>query len=333
MEPVVRSDIRVALCETHPAIRSGFQTALYRRGMREMEICKDSGALLALLKDQLIDLVICATDLPGLEFCDLMQQIRHGTIGRNPFTLVLATVADATLEDIRRIVNAGVDRVVRKPMSMGEMTACVNALANSRKPFVATESYVGPTRRAATRGGSSIGEVMDVPNTLSAKLNGDVPVEHLENLIEMGMSHMNTLRAHNSCLAISRSVQKVAQHYQRNGQGRIASELARLMSMSESVERRYAGTKNAHLSEVATSLGLLVEVLGGLPPEAARDLTKTVELMQKLGDVIRLVDQNDPSASITVRSIALTVRNFANMVSRNLESGAYGEPTQNAAFY
>jgi CheY-like chemotaxis protein len=281
--------------------------------MREMEICKDSGGLLNLLNNQIIDLVICATDLPGLDFCDMMQQIRHGTIGRNPFTLVLATVGDATIDEIRRIVNAGVDRVVRKPMSMGDMVACVNALASTRKPFVATESYVGPSRRAAGRSEVDAGEVMEVPNTLSAKLGGgDLPDSRVEGMIDKGMNSLTRLRAHNSCLAISRSVQRIAQHFQRNGQGRITNELARLMSMSEAVDRRYRGTANAHLAEVAVSLGMLVDVLQALPPESSRHLTVTVELLEKLGEVVRLVDQSDPHVAKTVQSIAETVRGFAN---------------------
>jgi len=331
MEHPVRSDVRVALCETHPALRSGFQTALFRRGMRDMEICKDSGSLLNLLNNQIIDLVICAADLPGLDFCDMMQQIRHGTIGRNPFTLVLATVGDATIDDIRRIVNAGVDRVVRKPMSMGDMVACVNALAASRKPFVATESYVGPSRRAAGRG-KDLGEVMEVPNTLSAKLGGGVQESQLEGLIDKGMSSLSRLRAHNSCLAISRSVARVAQHFQKNGQGRISNELARLMSMSEAVDRRYRGTANAHLSEVAVSLGLLVDVLQTLPPDSTRNLSVTVELLQKLGEVIRLVDESDPHVARTVQSIADTVRNFANGVVGGGPALHMGHRARAAAF-
>jgi DNA-binding NarL/FixJ family response regulator len=314
MEHPFRSDVRVALCETHPALRSGFQTALYRRGMREMEVCKDSAALLSLLDSQIVDLVVCATDLPGLDFCDLMQQVRHGTIGRNPFTLVLATVGEATIEDIRRVVNAGVDRVVKKPLSMGDMVTSVNALANGRKPFVATESYVGPSRRAMGRGEQGDDELMEVPNTLRAKLENEIPESELEGLIDAGMVKLIRLRAHTSCQAISRSVQRIAQHFLRNGQGRIAGELARLMSMCEAIDRRYRGTTNAHLSEIANSLALLVEVVANLPPQSTRSLAVTVELLQKLSDVIRLVDQNDPSVAKTVQSIAQTVRGFASGV-------------------
>src|SRR5271156_2165999 len=126
MEHPVRSDVRIALCETHPALRSGFQTALYRRGLRNIEVCKDSGALIGLLQAEIVDLVICATDLPGLDFYDLIQQIRHGAIGRNPFALGLAPMGEATLDGIRHIMNAGVDRVAFNPMSMADMTTCVN---------------------------------------------------------------------------------------------------------------------------------------------------------------------------------------------------------------
>jgi DNA-binding response OmpR family regulator len=326
MEHPVRGDVRIALCETHPALRGGFQTALYRRGLRNIEVCKDSGALIALLQTEIVDLVICATDLPGLDFYDLIQQIRHGAIGRNPFTLILATVAEATLDDIRRIMNAGVDRVAVKPMSMGDMTACVNALATARKPFVATDSYVGPSRRATQRVEQQGSEAMDAPNTLQAKLTGTPGEGRLEMLIGRGRAALATLRLQTSCLAIARSAHRVAAHFQHRLSGPIGKELVRLRMMSEGLEFRYRDTGQAYLSEMGASLVLLADLLGDFPPGQARLLAVAVELLQKLGEAVRLAGLGDPHVAATVRSIAASVRGFAATlgVSRGPAAGSAG---------
>jgi len=310
MEHAVRSDVRIALCETHPALRSGFQTALYRRGLRTIEVCKDSGALIALLQAEIIDLVICATDLPGLDFYDLIQQIRHGTIGRNPFTLVLATVGQATLDEIRRIMNAGVDRVAVKPLSMADMTACVNALATVRKPFVATDSYVGPSRRGAARAEQG-GEGMDAPNTLRAKLAGLPGEARLDALIGRGRAAVGTLRLQTSCQAIARSAHRVAVHFRHRLPGQVGKELARLRSMSEGLDARYRDSGQTYLAEIAASLALLSGVLADFPPGQPRLLGIAIELLEKLGEAIRLAGLGDPHMASSARSIAASVQGFA----------------------
>lgn len=324
MEYPVRSDVRIALCETHPALRAGFQTALYHRGLRTIEVCKDSGALIALLQTEIVDLVICATDLPGLDFYDLIQQIRNGAIGRNPFTLVLATVAEVTLDDIRRIMNAGVDRVAVKPMSMADMTACVNALATARKPFVATDSYVGPSRRASPRVEQQGSVAMDAPNTLQAKLTGLSGESRLEMLIGRGRAALTVLRLQTSCLAIARSAHRVVAHFQHRMPGSIGKELARLRAMSEGLDSRYRDSGQAHLAEIATGLVVLTDLLGDFPPAQARLVGVAIELLQKLGEAVRLAGLGDPHVAATVHSIAASVQGFAASLAAsrpNLDRG------------
>ena len=315
MEHAVKGDAWVALCETHPALRGGLQTALYRLGLRNIEICKDSASLIWLLQSQIVDLVICSTDLPGVDFADLVQQIRHGTIGRNPFTLVVATIAEPTLEDVRAVMNAGVDRVALKPMSMADISACINALAQGRKPFVATDSYVGPTRRGPSRPGQ-VADVMPAPNTLQARFAGDPSEARLEALIGRGRSAVDTLRLQTSCLAAARSAQRVATHFQQRGQAPapvapVGKEMSRLRMMSAALGDRYRDSAHAYLTEIAASLVLLVDLLGDFPANEMRLMPVAVELMKKLSEALRLAGLGDPHASATVSSIATAVQGFA----------------------
>lgn len=310
MDHPVRSDVRVALCETHPALRSGFQTALYRRGFRDIEVCKDSGTLIALLQNDIIDLVICATDLPGLDFYDLIQQIRHGNVGRNPFTLVLATVADATLDEIRRVINAGVDRVAVKPMSMADMTACINALALSRKPFVATESYVGPSRRGAARADQRSDEAMEAPNTLQYKISGQGPSQRLDQVIGQGRNDLLSLRDRTTCLAVARSSRRVIGQFRRNGAGAIARELTRLHALSATLEDHYRVSADYYLKEVAASISQLADLLLAFPAGQEGQMPVAVALLDRLGEVVRLAAMGERHAVATMRSIISSVQGF-----------------------
>lgn len=323
MPEIIRENLRVALCETNPALRSAVQSALFKQGMREMEVCKDSSALITLLNAEIVDLVICATDLPGLDFCDLMQQIRHGTIGRNPFTLVLATIDRATQEEIRRIINAGVDRVIKKPFSMADINGCVNSAAAARRKFVASESYIGPSRRAAPRSDQGEDETLAVPNSFTAKLAGTVDDEALEPVIRASKASLSQLRTHNSCVALARSAKRVAQSLRsQRDRAAIEPELGRLMAMSEMLDRRYRGTAHENLSEIAGGLSLLAELFHTIPANSQRAWMMTVDLLQKMGDAIRQLDQENPPARRTVHEMVNSLKLFALTLRTNLAAGA-----------
>jgi DNA-binding NarL/FixJ family response regulator len=331
MDHAVISDVRVALCETHPALRSGFQTALYRRGLRNIEVCKDSGSLISLLQTEIIDLVICATDLPGLDFCDLIQQIRHGNVGRNPFTLVLATVADATLEDIRRIMNAGVDRVAVKPMSMADMTVCVNALAVSRKPFVATDSYVGPSRRGMARADERSDEAMEAPNTLQFKMTGLVPESRLDLVIGRGRTDLISLRERTACLAVARASRRVSGQFHRHGAGAIGRELARLRALSDSLENRYRASADYYLTEVAANISQLADLLGAFPPRQENQMLVAVALLDKLGEVVLRAAFGERQEAATMRSIVKSVQGFVGGLAADTGSALFEAESRNGA--
>jgi hypothetical protein len=65
------------------------------------------------------------------------------------------------------------------------------------------------------------------------------------------------------------------------------------------------------LAELAASVTLLADLLADFPPGQERLLPVAGELLGKLGEVVRLVDLNDPGAATTVSSIAKSVQGFA----------------------
>jgi DNA-binding response OmpR family regulator len=311
----VRSDVRVALCETNGTLRSAFQTALYRRGFRDMEVCRDSGALLSFLEAQVVDLVICSSDLPGIEFPYLVQQIRRQTVGRNPFTTILATVGQTTYEEVRGIINSGVDRVVRKPISMGDLMNYVNSLSANRKPFVATEEYVGPSRRANARADDE-DLAVEVPNTLRAKLLDGGGSVDLQAVISETMFGLNRMREQSANLAVWRSVRRIhrlltqPEHFDKVG-----DELLRLDGLCALVVDRCQDNELDHYAEIACCLGQLSELLRRLPVHSLASQAVTMSLMAQLGDVFRHHGKCDPETVAFAQQIAAAVKNFLNSMT------------------
>lgn len=304
-------NVRVVLGETNPELRSAFQTAFYRRGWRDIEICRDSAGLFAYLQQNFVDLIVVADDLPGLDFTDVIQQVRHKNIGRNPFALILATVQDATLAQVRKLINSGVDRVVSKPLSIADMLASVQGLIISRKPFVATDSYVGPTRRASSRQGQFGEEAIDVPNSLRLK-DSEMMAPALEPIIHQSMEMLEDLRSRNAASAIGRSVDRLSAHLKGQGSQMILlQELSRLFNLSEGVQRRLDGTSYAHFADVAASLGLLSEKMAALPEGAEAIKRVTLDLMRKLSEILARIDEGENGA-MAVSEIAARVRVFAD---------------------
>jgi len=299
----VRNGVRVALCETNSMVRSAFQTALFRRGLRDLEVCRDSGSLLAYLDRQLVDLVICANDLPGMDFPIMVQQIRQQAVGRNPFTMILATTGDSTVAEIRQIVNSGVDRVARKPLSMTAMLGYFNGLSAVRKDFVATADYVGPSRRAGLRPDQNDNELTEVPNTLRAKLLDKHLADDLDRAVLAAMDDLQRAREQNSCWAICRSVGKIVLML-RSGAApeRVAAETARLSMLSAAFEHRYRGGAYDHFADIANCL---MALLDKSPPGPVLP-----SLLEKLSAVIHRFGQSDPQTGEIVRDIAATVRRF-----------------------
>jgi DNA-binding response OmpR family regulator len=301
-------DVRAVLCETNPALRSGLQAALYGKGLREVMVCKDVTSLATTLHDDLIDLVVCDVNLPGLDFCDMAQRLRQNAYGRNPFTLLIATLSDASVNEVRRMINAGVDRVLRKPVPMNVIMDHIDALVDARKPFVATEGYVGPTRRAAPRKDESWEELVPVPNTLRSKIVEKTNDDRLQMMVEEGWAKLEEMKAFSSTASINRLINRILAHYDGNGSAEtLRTDLNRLVAVSRNLMRRSRGSAD-HIVGLTSSL-ISVTVQIAQSPQAPQRVH--LQLLAKLGEVIRRTISAKQESIEVIQKIAETVERFS----------------------
>jgi DNA-binding response OmpR family regulator len=151
--------------------RSATRGMLASLGFRKVQTPYDLTAVSQRLRGQAFDLIILEVRPDPKPILSLIQDLRQGRIGLNPFTIVMATAW--TLDDdlVRGVVQSGADDLMGRPFSTGFLGQRLKQLIDGRKGFVVTSDYIGPDRRRdPTRTGGA--PTCDVPNSLKLKSSG-----------------------------------------------------------------------------------------------------------------------------------------------------------------
>lgn len=114
------------------------------------------------------DLIIASHDLPGGDTGQYLQHIRRARTSIDPFTPIIAVLAEASPDAVRRGIDSGADDLLIHPWPTGYLDGRLEKLIHTRKPFVVSGDYVGPDRRAKARPGPQAA-VLTPPNVLEAK--------------------------------------------------------------------------------------------------------------------------------------------------------------------
>lgn len=168
--------------------------SLYEEGFRGVDAYSVMNELRDRLKEKPSDLVILETGEGDAAF-DLVNEIRHGDIGSNPFCVIFVTTWSRSEETINRSLQCGADDLIVRPFSAQFMSSRVTAAIERRKQFVVTSNYIGPDRRSAPRADSADPSYIDPPNTLRAAAMGDYEaLEASAARIEATRNHVRTER-------------------------------------------------------------------------------------------------------------------------------------------
>lgn len=165
-------DARVLLFDTEPTNLRVTRAALFEIGFREIESVQEFKSFSKHVSHGDYDLIIAEVHNSGGGVADLMKKLRTGDIGVNPFVVAITTSWDRQVENVRQLVDAGVDDLLLRPFSTRDLASRVHAAVTARKGFVVTGDYVGPDRRGlAELGGTT--ELFHPPNTLKSSVEGN----------------------------------------------------------------------------------------------------------------------------------------------------------------
>lgn len=150
--------------------RSATRGMLATLGFRKVQTPFDTTALANRLKGQAFDLLIVEVRPDPKPVLSLVQDLRQGRLGLNPFTIIMATAWTLDDEVVRAVVQSGADDLMGRPFSTGFLGQRLKQLIDGRKGFVVTSDYIGPDRRRdPNRPGA---ETREVPNSLKLKSQG-----------------------------------------------------------------------------------------------------------------------------------------------------------------
>lgn len=159
----------ILLYDTVKGSRQATKNILFNLGFREVQTVSDTAMFEDLLQTETFDLVVADITDEIEPVTDIVERLRHGDLGNNPFTVVMLTSGPLNPESLKLALDSGADDLLMRPLSIGGVQKRIYSLVNARKPFVVTSDYIGPDRRGDPNRPDSA-ELVPVPNSLKDRV-------------------------------------------------------------------------------------------------------------------------------------------------------------------
>jgi len=284
---------------------STLATTLKASGVDDIASHGDCASAAVSLDNDLIDVLFCDYDVAGDEGLDLIRGIRHRHRGRNPFVIVVATLAASDVATVKRLIDAGIDDLIRKPVSTARIAEGLRRFSLSRRPFVASLDYVGPTRRSATRDLADPSSLFHVPNTLHAKVTCNLVPAEIQRMVNQAVIDFEDrqLEARGSEIgALAERIRTVSRR--PDGGADLAALLERMSLAATDAYQRATETPSSQLPNlIQLLLTMVARARGAAEPCSDHD----IELLHKLAQAIRRAMTVEKGAVDLMRDIVHTV--------------------------
>lgn len=102
---------------------------------------------LGLLREQGFELVFCTEDSEPLPPAAFVRAVRRDQYSRHPTVPVVIISKGGTAKDVDALRAAGVDDIMRAPLSAGAIEKRLHRILLQPRSFIACKAFVGPDRR------------------------------------------------------------------------------------------------------------------------------------------------------------------------------------------
>ena len=287
-------------------IRQGLKGALFTEGFRDILDTDKLPDIREAVAENRVDLLICDIHLPEGDIYQFISEIRHHTIGNNPFLVIIALIDTPDPETVARVIDAGFDDIVLKPISGAKLMERVNLLARKRKPFVVTTDYIGPTRRKGQRDNSIEIPEINVPNPVQIKAEGQFSSEALQRAVDTVARMINEQKMERHAFQIDYLAEKIVPLYETGTVDMgVVEHLDRLRYVSEDISRRQKGTAYSHVSDLCDSL---LGVINGIHAKPLTPQPQDIKLLPQLAKAIKRAFETTDDAVALARDISDSVR-------------------------
>ncbi len=286
--------------------RSATRAALRSVGFGPIEIAPTLDSVRQQMASRTPDLLLCELGGAESDVCALIQTIRQGQLGDDPFLVIVATTwrRDGTI--VNRAINSGADDLLARPFSAAILGERLINLIERRKDFVVTSDYVGPDRRRdPTRAGLPC---IGVPSSLKLKCASDLSAaaaqDRLTREVAAAKRTVCSERLRRDATQIFHHWKAVEQRRQANRE--FGAMLGKLQTLAADIERRAVHTEFEGAMPVAHALGA-----AALMAESARgdETSGTAAAFERMNDAILQLkqiipaDSDDPVAGIDHKTL------------------------------
>ena len=305
------------------ANRTATRSALYNLGFRRIEAVGTIDSLTESMKRRPPDLAICEAQGVVEELCTLIQELRQGASGYNPFTVVIATAWDQSLGLVGRIINSGADDLLLRPFSTTVLGHRISTHVERRKGFVITSEYVGPDRRRDSARPSNT-ELFEPPNSLKMKvlerLTSEEAAQRLDLELKDAREALFREKLRRDAFQIC-VLWRLMQEHALN-KSRFEVDLSKIKAVTKAVARRCLATDMEAAVDWCASVLAAVEGL-----EAGVDRNASMHLLGHAALNLNQVFTPEKSPSEHLSAVDATVA----IVKARIESGLAQGTTRSAA--
>jgi DNA-binding response OmpR family regulator len=248
--------------------RNATRASLHSLGFRRVDVATDLKNLETRLSEHAPDLVFIEVAGAEAECCRLIQSVRQGKLGEDPFIVLMVTTwrRDGTV--VAQLLNSGADDVVARPISTAVLGDRIRLQVESRKGFVVTSAYIGPDRRRGAR--SSSVECVDVPNPLQIKtlegLSFDEAVARVAQERARGKQVLNAEKLRRDAIQLCAQWRLIEQRSPSAGD--YLDILGRMAKLVEEIQYRAVAPAYASAREWCQSVTNSVLAIGNMADQA-----------------------------------------------------------------
>jgi len=248
------------------------------QGLKQVVCHSNMSALRGDIVQMPPDLLVLSDDFdPGI--FDLVRQVRFQKLGDNPFMLISMLVNPVRREILERAIEAGVDDIIIKPVSAERVQERLKLVTFHRRPFIATDGYVGPERKTEDSGTRH--RRIPVLNTLFEKVHGrEMDKFALRAAVEGSLQMVLQAQLDSQSFRLGVVCERLVQSYDT---GTITEEVQNDLFMLAGVLKDAAGVasrlKDTQLSGLCISLAENVEQIADHYDEPS---SKEIDLIRKV---------------------------------------------------
>jgi DNA-binding response OmpR family regulator len=285
LDPGTLKKATVYIGEKNYGARQQLRDLFLAQGLKQIVCHSNLASLRELIAELPPDLLVVGDDFDTKVY-DLVREIRFQKLGENPFMLISMLVSPTRREAVSLAIEAGVDDIIIKPVTAERVQERLKLVTFHRRPFIATDGYVGPERKTEETGARAVKRI-PVINTLFEKVHGrDMDKFALKAAVEGSLQKVLQAQLDSQSFRLGEVCERLVLAYDTGAiNDEVQNDLLMLADVLKDAAQVATRLKDMQLSALCLSLADNVNIIADhydTPSEKEIDLIRKVTMAFKM---------------------------------------------------